>query len=116
MNGNARLLRAVIVDDERLARRALKSMLAAEQDVVVAAEAGSVDEAEAAIRREQPDVVFLDVQLRGESGFDLLDRDAGSFRTVFVTAYDTYAVRAFEHVLAGRRLPRRRRVHVRRAG
>ncbi|HEX6994417.1 MAG TPA: LytTR family transcriptional regulator DNA-binding domain-containing protein [Gammaproteobacteria bacterium] len=96
MNGNARLLRAVIVDDERLARRALKSMLAAEQDVVVVAEAGSVDEAEAAIRREQPDVVFLDVQLRGESGFDLLGRGAGPFRTVFVTAFDTYAVRAFE--------------------
>src|SRR5690606_32862774 len=96
MSRNDRVLRAAIVDDERLARRALKSMLAAEHDVVVVAEAGSVDEAEAAIRRERPGVVFLDVQLRGESGFDLLERDAGPFRTVFVTAFDTYAVRAFE--------------------
>ncbi|HET8698565.1 MAG TPA: LytTR family DNA-binding domain-containing protein, partial [Gammaproteobacteria bacterium] len=55
-----------------------------------------VDEAEALIRRERPDVVFLDVQLRGETGFDLLLREAGPFRTIFVTAFDAYAVRAFE--------------------
>ena len=96
MSRNDRVLRAAIVDDERLARRALRSMLADERGVVVVAEAGNVDDAEAAIRRERPDVVFLDVQLRGESGFDLLARDAGPFRTVFVTAFDTYAVRAFE--------------------
>ena len=96
MSCNDRPLRAVIVDDERLARRALKSVLAGERDVAVVAEAGSVDDAETAIRRERPDVVFLDVQLRGESGFDLLARGAGPFRTVFVTAFDAYAVRAFE--------------------
>ena len=96
MSCNVRPLRAAIVDDERLARRALRSLLANERDVVVVAEAGSVDDAEAAIRRERPDVVFLDVQLRGESGFDLLAREGGPFRTVFVTAFDDYAVRAFE--------------------
>ncbi|MFO7287104.1 MAG: LytTR family DNA-binding domain-containing protein [Gammaproteobacteria bacterium] len=96
MSSSDRLLRAVIVDDERLARRALKSLLASERDVVIVGEAGSVDEAETVIRQERPDVVFLDIQLRGESGFDLLARDAGPFRTVFVTAYDTYAVKAFE--------------------
>ncbi|HEX5048420.1 MAG TPA: LytTR family DNA-binding domain-containing protein [Gammaproteobacteria bacterium] len=89
-------LRAVVVDDERLARRALRTLLAAEHDVEVVGEASRVDEAEELIRRERPGVVFLDVQLRGETGFDLLARDVGSFHTIFVTAFDTYAVRAFE--------------------
>jgi two-component system LytT family response regulator len=89
-------LRVILVDDERLARRALRTLLAAEGGVDVVGEASRVDEAEALIRRERPDVVFLDVQLRGESGFDLLARDVGSFHTIFVTAFDAYAVRAFE--------------------
>jgi two-component system LytT family response regulator len=89
-------LRAVIVDDERLARLALRTLLAGKSDVVVVGEASGVDEAEALIRREHPQVVFLDIQLRGESGFDLLARNAGTFHTVFVTAFDAYAVRAFE--------------------
>jgi two-component system LytT family response regulator len=89
-------LRAVIVDDERLARLALRTLLAGERGVVVVGEASGVDDAEVLIRREQPQVVFLDIQLRGESGFDLLARNAGTFHTVFVTAFDAYAVRAFE--------------------
>ena len=92
----AKPLRAVIVDDERLARRALRTLLAAERGVDVVGEASRVDEAEALIRRERPGVVFLDVQLRGETGFELLARDAGPFQTIFVTAFDAYAVRAFE--------------------
>ncbi|HET7132116.1 MAG TPA: LytTR family DNA-binding domain-containing protein [Gammaproteobacteria bacterium] len=89
-------LRVAVVDDERLARRALRSLLAAEPDVEVIGEASRVDEAEALIRRERPNVVFLDVQLRGETGFDLLLREVGPFHTIFVTAFDAYAVRAFE--------------------
>ncbi len=89
-------LRVVLVDDERLARRALRTLLAAERDVEVVGEASRVDEAEALIRRERPGVVFLDIQLRGETGFDLLARDAGPFHAIFVTAFDAYAVRAFE--------------------
>lgn len=89
-------LRVLLVDDERLARRALLTLLAAERDVEIVGEASRVDEAADLIRRERPDVVFLDVQLRGESGFELLGRDAGPFHTIFVTAYDAYAVRAFE--------------------
>ena len=92
----AESLRALIVDDERLARLALRALLADDPDVVVVGEASGVDEAEALVRRERPDVVFLDIQLRGESGFDLLARDAGEFHVVFVTAFDAYAVRAFE--------------------
>lgn len=89
-------LRVLVVDDERLARLALRTLLAGPPDVVVVGEASSVDQAEALIRRERPQVVFLDIQLRGESGFDLLARNAGVFHTVFVTAFDAYAVRAFE--------------------
>lgn len=89
-------LRVVLVDDERLARRALRTLLEAQRDVEVVGEASRVDEAAALIRRERPQVVFLDVQLRGETGFELLARDAGPFQTIFVTAFDTYAVRAFE--------------------
>jgi len=92
----AERLRAVIVDDERLARRALRTLLAAERNVDVIGEASRVDEAEALIRRERPGVVFLDIQLRGETGFELLERNAGAFHTIFVTAFDAYAVRAFE--------------------
>ena len=89
-------LRALIVDDERLARLALRTLLAGNPDVVVVGEASGVDDAEVLIRREHPQVVFLDIQLRGENGFDLLARNAGTFHTVFVTAFDAYAVRAFE--------------------
>jgi two-component system LytT family response regulator len=92
----AERLRVVLVDDERLARRALRTLLAAERDVDVVGEASGVDEAEALIRRERPAVVFLDIQLRGETGFDLLTRGAGPFHTIFVTAFDAYAVQAFE--------------------
>lgn len=92
----AESLRVAVVDDERLARRAMRTLLAAERDVVVVGEASGVDEAEALIRRERPSVVFLDVQLRGEMGFELLERGTGTFHTIFVTAFDSYAVRAFE--------------------
>jgi two-component system, LytTR family, response regulator len=93
---SAELLRVLVVDDERLARLALRTLLRNVPDVVVVGEASGVDEAEILVRRERPGVVFLDVQLRGETGFDLLARDAGPFRTIFVTAFDAYAVRAFE--------------------
>jgi two-component system, LytTR family, response regulator len=89
-------LRVLVVDDERLARLALRTLLAGVPDVVVVGEASGVDEAETLVRRERPGVVFLDIQLRGETGFDLLGRDAGPFHTIFVTAFDAYAVRAFE--------------------
>jgi two-component system LytT family response regulator len=92
----AKPLRVLVVDDERLARLALRAQLNGVPDVVVVGEASGVDEAEAMIRREHPRVVFLDVQLRGETGFDLLARNAGSFHTIFVTAFDSYAVRAFD--------------------
>ena len=62
----------------------------------VVAEVRSVDEAADALREHAPDVVFLDIQMRGETGFDLLDHIDQPVAVVFVTAYDEYAVRAFE--------------------
>jgi two-component system LytT family response regulator len=90
--------RALIVDDERLSRQKLRRLLAAEADVEVVGECASGPDAVGAIRRERPDLVFLDIQMPGLNGFDVL-REAGveNFgNVVFVTAHDEYAVRAFE--------------------
>lgn len=89
-------LRVAIVDDERPARARLRRMLEACDGVTVAGEAADVPEARALLAREQPDVVFLDVQMPGESGFALLEGRSSRPAVVFVTAYDHYAVQAFE--------------------
>ncbi len=89
-------LQVLIVDDERLARNAVRSALDAVAGAAVTGEAGSVDAAAEQIRAEGPDVVLLDVQMRGETGFDLLDRIDTSVQVIFVTAHDEHAVRAFE--------------------
>jgi len=88
----------VIVDDEPPARAKLVRFLAELDDFRVAAEAGAVDEAIAAVRLATPDVVYLDIQLGTRSGFDVLDalRDLAPPLIVFTTAYSEYAVRAFE--------------------
>jgi two-component system, LytTR family, response regulator len=90
-------LRALVVDDEPVARRRLKTLLAAEQtDVIGECETG--EQAIEAIERLRPDVVFLDVQMPGLDGFDVVDAlEPGRHPDiVFVTAYDRYAVRAFD--------------------
>lgn len=89
-------LRILLVDDERLARRALHRTVEAIDDATVAGEAKSVDAAAEQISTAAPDVVLLDVQMRGETGFDLLDRLDTAVQVIFVTAHDEYAVRAFE--------------------
>jgi len=89
---------AIIVDDERLARRELRAMLEETHAsaVRVVAEAESVRAAAELVRTCDADVVFLDVQLAGESGLELLPLIDASVAIVFVTAFDQYAVRAFE--------------------
>jgi two-component system LytT family response regulator len=91
-------LRAVIVDDERLARAVLRKLLAAGHlDVQIVAEADSVDTALDAIATHDPDLLFLDVQMPGGEGTSLFERvDFLRAQVVFVTAHDRYAVRAFE--------------------
>jgi len=89
-------LRTLVVDDERLARTELRRLLEPHGLVQVVGEAANADEAESAIRKHDPDLLFLDVQMPGDSGFDLLERLDAVPYVVFVTAYDEYAIRAFE--------------------
>lgn len=89
-------LRAVIVDDEPIARRALKRMLADFPNINVCGEAESVDEAERLARDARAEVVFLDIELYGESGFDLVPKLDQNAAVIFVTAFNKYAIRAFE--------------------
>jgi two-component system, LytTR family, response regulator len=89
-------LSALIVDDERLARHELRTLLAVHPEVEIRGEAASVDEAARLLAREQPDVIFLDIQMPGESGFDLFARAPVATRVVFVTAHDDHALRAFD--------------------
>jgi two-component system LytT family response regulator len=89
---------SIIVDDERRARRELKQLLEEGhgEQLQVVGEAATVREAAALVRLHDPDVVFLDIHLTGESGFDLLPLLDRSVTVVFVTAFDRYAIRAFE--------------------
>ena len=90
-------IRAVIADDERHARQKVRALLAHEPDVEVLRECASGDEAIAAIRELRPDLVFLDIQMPGRSGFDVVAEAGAALRhVIFVTAHDRYAVRAFE--------------------
>lgn len=88
--------KTLIVDDERLARNKLRSMLSSYPQIQLVAEADSVRSAITAIEQFQPDVIFLDIQMPGESGFDLLHNLEHPCKVIFVTAFDEYAIRAFE--------------------
>jgi two-component system LytT family response regulator len=91
-------IRALIVDDEALARRGIRQHLAAEPDVEVVGECGDGVAAIAAIAALQPDLVFLDISMPEADGFDVVAAVGADNMpaTIFVTAYDQYAVRAFE--------------------
>jgi two-component system, LytTR family, response regulator len=95
-------LRVLVVDDEPLARRKLRRFLDGEPDARCVGECGSGEEALARLRGEAVDALFLDIQMPGLSGFELLERlDAARLPpVVFVTAFDRYAVRAFETAAA----------------
>jgi two-component system LytT family response regulator len=92
----APVLRVVLVDDEPLARARARRLLAEVGGTEVVGEAGSVAEASRVIDSVRPDLVLLDVQMPGEDGFALLARLDPRPAVVFVTAYDQYAVQAFE--------------------
>lgn len=89
-------LTAIIIDDERLARKELRSLLDDFPEISVLGEAKNLTEAVDLIISKKPDVVFLDIQLANENGFDLLGRVEKDFQLVFVTAFDEFAIRAFE--------------------
>jgi two-component system LytT family response regulator len=91
-------MRTVIVDDEELARRGLKALLQRCEDMELICECRNGREAVDAIHRHRPDLVFLDVQMPGKTGFDVISAIAEAERphVVFVTAYDKFALQAFE--------------------
>jgi len=89
-------MRVLIVDDERLARKELVRLLKAHPEAQVVGEAANADEARSKLAELKPDLVFLDVQMPGENGFELLESLESVPHVVFCTAYDEYALRAFE--------------------
>ena len=89
-------MRAIIVDDEPLARRELRRLLADFPWVEIVAEASNIVEAAAAIEANAPELLFLDIKMPGGTGFDLLSRLEHVPRVIFTTAYDDHAVQAFE--------------------
>jgi two-component system LytT family response regulator len=88
--------KTVIIDDERLAREEVKRALKSYPEFEVIGEASHVDEAKTLIEESKPDIIFLDIHMPGKSGFDLLEELATVPEVVFTTAYDQYAVKAFE--------------------
>src|SRR5262249_32331088 len=91
-------IRALIADDEPLARKGIRVWLEPERDIHIVAEATDGEEAAENIRELKPDLVFLDVRMPGIDGFEVLERVSSVYLplTIFVTAYDSYAIRAFE--------------------
>lgn len=88
--------KTIVIDDERLARQKLKKLLEAFPQIEVTGEAHDVQSAVTLINENAPDLVFLDVQMPGGSGLDMLNMVVPNFHTIFVTAHDQYAIRAFE--------------------
>ena len=88
--------KTLIVDDERLAREEVKRALKKHPEFIVIGEANNVDVALELIEKETPDVIFLDIHMPEKSGFDLLEELSVTPEVVFTTAYDQYAVKAFE--------------------
>ena len=89
-------LRVAIVDDEPLARGILREMLAAHQDIEIAAECANGFEAVKAVAEVKPDLIFLDIQMPKLDGFDVLELVGRDTPVVFVTAYDEFALKAFD--------------------
>jgi two-component system LytT family response regulator len=91
-----RKFRAVIVDDEELARQVLREFLTAHPEIEIAAECANGFEAVKSVTELNPDLVFLDVQMPKLNGFEVLELIGTNAAVIFVTAHDNYAIRAFE--------------------
>jgi two-component system LytT family response regulator len=90
------MIKAVLIDDERLARNELKRLLSEFPEIEVIAEAANADEGMERIETLNPDLVFLDIQMPGKSGFEMLAELERVPYVIFTTAYDEYALKAFE--------------------
>lgn len=93
------MIKAVIIDDEEFGRSVLKNLILKYcPDILIVGEASSAREGKRLIEKVSPNLVFLDIQMPGGSGFDLLEQlDTANFSTIFTTAYDQYAVKAFKY-------------------
>ncbi len=89
-------MRAIVIDDERLARKELITLLNQLESVEVVGEAVNVDDAKDKIDQLNPDVIFLDIQMPEKTGFDLLEELDNVPHVIFTTAYDEYALKAFQ--------------------
>ncbi len=89
-------MKALIIDDERLARKELTSLLSDYSEIELAGEASNADEAFELINEIQPDLLFLDIQMPGKTGFELLEMLDSVPAVIFTTAYDEHAMKAFE--------------------
>ena len=89
-------MKALIIDDERLARQELKSLLAEHKDIEIIGECSNAEDAKEKINQLKPDVLFLDIQMPGKTGLELIEEISGLPEVIFVTAYDEFALRAFE--------------------
>ncbi|MFN3871469.1 MAG: LytR/AlgR family response regulator transcription factor [Ignavibacterium sp.] len=90
-------MKALIIDDERLARTELRRLLEPFKEIQVVDEAVNADDAAEKIAKLNPELLFLDIQMPGKSGFDLLEMLDKVPKVIFTTAYDEYALKAFEY-------------------
>lgn len=93
---NSKHYNVLVVDDERLARKELINMLTEYECIDSIHEAEDVNSAIHMIHKENPNLIFLDIQMPGDSGFDLLNKIDYKGKVIFATAFDEYALRAFE--------------------
>src|SRR5262245_28071084 len=89
-------MKAIIVDDEELARSVVRELLSRHPEVEVIAECANGFEAVKAITQSKPDLLFLDIQMPKLDGFEVLELVGTEMAVIFATAYDEYALRAFE--------------------
>lgn len=89
-------MKAIIIDDERLARKELMSLLSPHKNITVVEEAVNAEDAYEKIIKHEPDLLFLDIQMPGKTGFELLEMLDNVPEVIFTTAYDEYALKAFE--------------------
>ncbi len=89
-------MKALVIDDERLARKELIGLLKNFNEIDVVGECSNAEEAKVAIKLHHPDLIFLDIQMPGSNGFELLEELETVPKVIFVTAYDEYALKAFE--------------------
>ncbi len=91
-----RSMKTIIIDDERLARKELNSLLENYPEIEIIDEATNADDALEKINQHQPDLIFLDIQMPGKSGFELLESLEKAPFVIFTTAYDEFAIKAFD--------------------